>query len=82
MTNTITNFADDIFSIVRRKPAPKVRQYRATWPCGSTWEFDRFDLEVPVFLDGNQTGVTHCYSTLNEARLDLMAQGCKVEMAA
>jgi hypothetical protein len=76
---TINNFADDIFTITRRKPAPKPRQYRATWPCGSTWEFDRLDLEIPDFHNGEQNGVTFCYRTIGEAKADLLANGCKVE---
>ena len=76
---TIHNFADDIFSITKRSRLSKPRQYRATWPCGSTWEFDRFDLEIPEFADGDQTGLTNCYSSLREALADLIAQGCKVE---
>lgn len=76
----IEGFADDIFRITRRKPAPKLRQYRATWPCGSTWEFDRHDLEIPDFHNGEQNGVTFCYRTAREARADLLAQGCKVEV--
>ena len=80
--NTINDFADDIFSITRRKPAPKLRQYRATWPCGSTWEFDRYDLEVPEFSNGEQTGASYCYRSLREARVDLLAQGCNVEVVA
>ena len=38
---TITNFADDIFSITLTKPVRKPRQYKATWPCGSTWELNK-----------------------------------------
>jgi len=78
----ITNFADDIFSITRTKPVPKPRQYKATWPCGSTWEFDRFDLEVPDFHNGEQNGVTYCYSTLREAIDSLKSLGCTVEREA
>lgn len=79
---TITNFADDIFNITRAKPVRKPRQYRATWPCGSTWEFDRFDLEVPEFENGDQNGVTHCYSSLREAIASLKLLGCTVEKGA
>lgn len=81
--NTISNFADDIFFIAHRKAAPKPRRYRATWPCGSTWDFDRHDLEVPEFRNGDQCGVTHCYSTLREAKASLESYGCTVtEIAA
>ena len=79
---TITNFADDIFSITRTKPVRKPRQYKATWPCGSTWEFDRFDLEVPAFENGDQNGVTYCYRTLREAIDGLKSLGCTVEREA
>lgn len=79
---TITNFADDIFCITRTKPARKPRQYQVTWPCGSTWEFDRFDLEVPAFHNGDQNGVTYCYSTLREAIAGLRSLGCTVEKGA
>ena len=77
--NAMTNFADDIFFITRRKPAPKLRRYLVTWPCGSTWDFDRYDLEVPEFRDGEQSGVTHCYSSLREAKASLESYGCIVE---
>lgn len=76
---TISNFADDIFNITRIKIAPKPRQYQAIWPCGSTWEFHRFDLEVPEFENGNENGVTHCYSSLREAISGLKSLGCTVE---
>lgn len=79
---TIANFADDIFCITRTKSARKPRQYKATWPCGSTWEFDRFDLEVPAFENGDQNGVTYCYSTLREAITGLQSLGCTVEKGA
>ena len=75
----INNFADDIFTITRRKPAPKLRRYLVTWPCGSTWDFDRNDLEIPDFQNGEQNGVTFCYRSLREARSALLAQGCTVE---
>lgn len=75
----ITNFADDIFSITRIKPVRTARQYRVTWPCGSAWEFDRFDLEVPVFDNGDEVGVTYCYNTLREAIGGLKSLGCTVE---
>lgn len=58
----------------------KPRTYRATWPCGGTWEFNRFDLEIPDFRDGNQTGCTTHYRSLKEARSGLVADGCKVEI--
>lgn len=77
--NTINNFADDIFTIMRRKPVRKARQYRATWPCGSTWEFDRHDLEIPDFHEGEQNGVTFCLRTISEAKANLLAHGCTVE---
>lgn len=76
---TINNFADDIFAITRRSPVRKARQYRATWPCGSTWEFDRHDLEIPDFHNGEQNGVTFCHRTIREAKANLLAHGCKVE---
>ncbi len=76
----LQDYLNDIFTITRRKPAPKLRRYRATWPCGSAWDFDRRDLDVPEFHDGEQCGVTHCYSSLREARESLLAQGCKVEI--
>ena len=79
---TINNFADDIFTITRIKPVRKPRQYQATWPCGSTWEFDRSDLEIPDFHNGEQNGVTYCYSTLREAIACLKALGCIVEKVA
>lgn len=69
--------APDIFCITRRKP--QHREYRVTWPCGSVWEFNRFDLEIPEFDNGDQNGVTNCYRTIREAKDDLEAMGCKVE---
>lgn len=71
---------DKIFSVVRKRPAPKRRAYRATWPCGSTWEFDRHDLEVPDFTDGDQNGATFCFSSLREAREVLSGRGCLIEL--
>tara|TARA_R110000823_G_scaffold267486_1_gene387481 strand:+ start:316 stop:561 length:246 start_codon:yes stop_codon:yes gene_type:complete len=71
MTKLI-NFAPDIFSItIPLRPRPVLRQYCVTWPCGSTWEFDREDLDIPEFSDGEQNGVTRCYDTLKEAIADL-----------
>jgi len=78
----INNFADDIFNITKRKPARKLRQYRATWPCGSTWEFDRRDLEIPEFRDGKEWGLTFCFTRLGEAKDFLEGRGCKVELVA
>lgn len=74
-------FADDIFFITRpAKRKPVARQYRATWPCGSTWEFDRSDLDIPRFENGNQTGVTDCYDNLADALRNLPGDsGCTVE---
>ncbi len=70
----------DIFTITRpAKPAQVLRRYRVTWPCGSTWEFDRSDLELPEFKAGEQNGITHCYSTIREAIGSLVTHGCKVE---
>lgn len=80
--NTITNFADDIFFITRRKPAPKLRRYLVTWPCGSTWDFDRNDLEIPDFHNGEQNGVTFCYRSLREAKASLESYGCTVKEIA
>lgn len=80
MTNTISNFADDIFFITRRNPPRKLRQYLITWPCGETWPFDRRDLDIPEYRNGEQTGVTHCYVSLREAIADLQSVGCKVEV--
>lgn len=79
---TISNFADDIFNITHTKPVRKPRQYQVTWPCGSTWEFDRFDLEVPEFENGDQNGLTHCYGSLREAISGLKSLGCTVEKGA
>lgn len=70
---------DEIFSITRTRPAPKPRAYRVTWPCGSTWDFDRHDLEIPEYANGEQNGITHCYGSLREARQSLEAIGCTVE---
>lgn len=71
---------DDIFTIrVPAKPAPRPRVYRATWPCGSTWDFSRDDLEVPDFTDGEQNGMAYCFDTLAEARSTLEGRGCKIE---
>ena len=78
MSDTIANFADDIFFITR-KPAPKLRQYLITWPCGSTWQFDRTDLDVPEYCDGDQNGVTCCFDTIREAIDWAEGCGCKVE---
>lgn len=70
----------DIFTITRPvKPAPKLVRFRATWPCGSTWEFDRTDLEIPEFKDGDQTGLTHCYRSNREAIDSLRGMGVTVE---
>ncbi len=70
--------APDIFCIERRQS--KIREYRATFPCGTAWEFDRLDLEIPAFEDGEQTGVTHSYRTVREAIADLRAIGCNVQL--
>lgn len=72
--------AFDIFTLPQ-KPSPltRSRAYKATWPCGSTWTFDRFDLEVPDFTDGDQNGLTYCFKTLGEAIATLEGRGCKVE---
>jgi hypothetical protein len=75
----LEDYLNDIFTIDRPKPAPKVRQYLVTWPCGSTWEFDRRDLDVPEFRNGDQTGLTHCYDSIKEAISNLQSIGCKVE---
>jgi len=80
--NTITNFADDIFAITHRKPAPKVRQYQVTWPCGATWQFDRRDLDIPEFRDGKEWGLTFCFASIREATDMLEGRGCKVERIA
>lgn len=69
----------DIFTITVPKKISQPRRYRATWPCGATWEFDRFDLELPEFEAGEQNGITHCYSTIREAMAGLTAHGCKIE---
>ncbi len=80
MTKVDASSFSDIFYISRPKKQPKPRQYRATWPCGSTWDFDRFDLEIPMYKDGEQTGVTHCYDSLREALAYLPSDaGCTVE---
>ena len=79
---TIKNFADDMFTIRRTKPVRKPRRYKVTWPCGSTWDFDRFALGVPFFENGDQSGVTYWYSTLREAIDDLKTLGCTVERVA
>ena len=42
----------------------------------------RFDLEVPDFHNGEQNGVTYCYSTLREAIDGLKSLGCTVEREA
>ena len=59
--------------------APKYWRYRATWPCGSIWDYDKRDLEVPVFADGKQTGVSICADTLREMREQLEMEGARVE---
>ena len=82
MTGAIDNFADDIFSITRTKPARKLRQYLITWPCGATWEFDRSDLDIPEYRNGEQWGLTWCFCTVREAKHTLESRGCKVEVAA
>lgn len=80
---SLDNFADDIFFITRSKPAPKLREYQVTWPCGSQWEFDRHDLDIPAFVNGEQSGVEHCYRTIKEAIADLTHNHqCKVERTA
>jgi hypothetical protein len=79
MSDIITNFADDIFSITRRKPGPKLRQYLITWPCGTTWQFDRKDLDIPEYRDG-EGGWTYCFDTIREAIDCLQGLGCKVEL--
>lgn len=61
-----------------RKPAPKLRRYEVTFPCGSTWVYDRFDLDVPIYDEGEQTGITYCFETLREANETLAALGYTV----
>jgi hypothetical protein len=78
----LENYLNDIFTISRRKPAPKLRRYRATWPCGSTWEFNRHDLEIPEYRNGEQYGITWCFTTVRDAREMLESLGCKVEVLA
>jgi hypothetical protein len=80
MSDTITNFADDIFCITRPKPKRKYRQYLITWPCGATWEFDVRDLDIPEFRDGKEWGLTLCFATVRDARDMLESRGCKVEV--
>lgn len=75
----MSNPFDDIFSIPVKRPARRPRRYLATFPCGSTWEFDRDDLEVPDFADGEQNGMTYCFETVGEAKATLQSRGCKVE---
>lgn len=72
---------DDIFYITRpAKRKPVARQYRATWPCGSTWDFDRSDLEIPRYVNGEQIGVCDCYDSIREALAYLPTDsGCTVE---
>jgi len=73
------SFASDIFSIrVKQKSSP--RKYRVTWPCGSTWDYDRFDLDVPVYENGKQNGVCVLADTLAEMATSLAAHGGKVEL--
>ena len=72
---------DDIFTITTRTPPkPQPRRYLATFPCGSTGEYDRDDLEVPDFTDGEQNGTTFCFATLAEARAALAERGCTIEL--
>jgi hypothetical protein len=78
----LENYLNDIFTISRRKPAPKLRRYRATWPCGSTWEFNRHDLKIPEYRNGEQYGITWCFTTVRDARETLESFGCKVEVLA
>jgi len=81
MTNQITGHALDIFGIYRKsKPAPKLRTYLVTWPCGSTWQIDRYDFEVPEFENGEQNGITHCFESLKDARESLPSYDCTVEL--
>lgn len=72
--------APDIFNITRRRLAPKLRRHLVTWPCGSTWEFDRLDLDIPEFRDGKEWGLTFCFTSLREAKEYLEGRGCKVEV--
>ena len=74
-----SNIFDDFFSIPVRRKMFIPRKYRVTWPCGSTWDFDRFDLEIPEYKGGEQNGITHCYDTLREAIDGLIAAGCTVD---
>jgi hypothetical protein len=78
----LEDYLNDIFTIDRPKPAPKVRKYLVTWPCGSTWEFDRRDLDIPEFRDGKEWGLTFCFTSVREAQDCLESRGCKVERIA
>ena len=69
---------EDIFSIPA-KPKSQPQQWRVTWPCGETWDYDRFDLDVPVYENGEQTGISVLADTLAEMKISLEAHGGKVE---
>ena len=62
------------------KRRPKLREYNIVWPCGSTWVFSRKDLDIPDYGDGEQTGLTHCFDSIREAKYCLEAMGCIVEV--
>lgn len=53
-------------------------KYNVTWPCGSTWRFDRTDLDVPEFISGEQSGMTFNFRTITEALLTLTYYGCVI----
>jgi len=81
--NNIIWLAPEIFSVSRpgkAKPKPKAREYNVVWPCGSTWTFSRKDLDIPDYVDGEQTGLTHCFDSIREAKYCLEAMGCIVEV--
>jgi hypothetical protein len=77
MQATVTDFAD-IFSIRVKVKKPTPATYRAVWPCGSEWTFDRHDLDIPEYRNGEQSGVTNCYDTIREAIADLESVCCVV----
>lgn len=77
----ITNFADDISNITTRKRVRNLRRYLVKWPCGSTWNFDRRDLDIPEFRNGEQSGLTWCFTSVGEV-IDYLQDhaGCTVEI--
>lgn len=76
MTRPDTTTLAPFFSIKKKRPMQML--YTVTWPCGSTWEFTKDELDVPEYKNGEQTGVTFCFESLIDAKRQLMAEGCQV----